>query len=586
MSGRGRTRRRKERRSTPAVKRIEIRPEEIKAIVERTKAGPLSVEDHATLSTAVDTLVFLTQELEAKGTTIDRLRRMLFGASTEKTRNVVGGAKGTGDAAAGGPDGAASGAGAPAGEPKHHGDGKATQKAPGHGRNGAAAYIGAEVIKVSHSTLKVGDRCPACEKGKVYPMAEPAMLLRVRAMAPLQAFRYDLDRLRCNGCQEVFTAETPEGVGPDKYDETAAGMIGLLRYGTGVPFTRIERLEKGFGIPLPPPTQWEVVKKAAALMAPAHEELIRHAAQGELLHNDDTKMKVLELMAKSRHEADEADDKDDKPPGERTGIFTSGIVSMTAGRPISLFFTGRQHAGENLRDVLLKRAAELPPPIQMCDALAANTAGEFTTIVANCIAHGRRQFVDVADNFPDECRHVLEELGKVYKNDAIAREQKMTDDERLRFHQAESKQVMDDLKEWMKAQFAGHRVEPNSGLGDAIEYMLKHWPKLTLFLEKPGAPLDNSICERALKKAICHRKNSLFYKTQNGARVGDMFMSFIHTAELNGVNPFDYLVALQRHHEEVRAKPGDWMPWNYPTGAAVDRKETLARHCPAPGPPS
>ena len=542
------------KRKGPEPKRRELKLVDLKAIVERAKPA-LSPEDHATLSAAVDTLAFLTQELEAKGTTIDRLRRMLFGAKTEKTSHVVGGAGGTGGEATGGPEGAGSGAGAPAGEAK------AKPKAPGHGRNGAAAYVGAEQVKVAHTSLKSGDPCPECKQGKVYPLAEPALLLRVRAMAPLRAFRYELDRLRCNACLEVFTAEAPEGVGPDKYDETATSMIGLLRYGTGLPFNRIARLEKGFGIPLPPPTQWEVVARAAGLMAPAHEELCRQAAQGKLLHNDDTGMKVLELMAESRHEAD--GDDDERPSGERTGVYTSGIVAVAGGHRIALFLTGRRHAGENQRDVLARRAAELPPPIQMCDALAANTAGQLKTIVAGCNAHGRRQFVEVINNFPDECQHVLEELGKVYKNDACAREQKMSDDERLRFHQAESKQVMDDLNTWMEAQFAEHKVEPHSGLGKAIKYMLTHWPKLTLFLEKPGAPLDNSICERALKMAICHRKNSLFYKTLNGAHVGDVHMSMIHTSELNGVNPFDYLVALQRHHDKVAEYPSDWMPWNY-----------------------
>ena len=100
--------------------------------------------------------------------------------------------------------------------------------------------------------------------------------------------------------------------------------------------------------------------------------------------------------------------------------------------------------------------------------------------------------------------------------------------------------------------------------------MQKRWEALTLFLRVPGAPLDNNICERALKKAILHRKNALFYKTLNGARVGDIFMSLIHTAELNGANVFDYLVALQRHAEGRSAeRPEQWMPWNYqatPTG--------------------
>jgi hypothetical protein len=133
---------------------------------------------------------------------------------------------------------------------------------------------------------------------------------------------------------------------------------------------------------------------------------------------------------------------------------------------------------------------------------------------------------------------------------------------------------MTGLETWLRTQIEERKVEPNSGLGKAITYMRKHWQKLTLFLRVAGAPLDNNICERALKKAILHRKNALFYKTLNGARVGDIFMSLIHTSELNGVDPFAYLVALQRHHEVVAESPADWLPWNY--------QATLA-HGPAPG---
>jgi hypothetical protein len=139
----------------------------------------------------------------------------------------------------------------------------------------------------------------------------------------------------------------------------------------------------------------------------------------------------------------------------------------------------------------------------------------------------------------------------------------MSATERLHFHQTESGPLMTDLETWMKSQLAEHKVEPNSGLGEAIGYMLKHWSELTLFLREADAPLDNNVCERALKKAILHRKNALFYKTLNGAHVGDVFMSLIHSAELNGARPFDYLVALLRHHEQVEEVPADWMPWNY-----------------------
>ena len=176
--------------------------------------------------------------------------------------------------------------------------------------------------------------------------------------------------------------------------------------------------------------------------------------------------------------------------------------------------------------------------------------GELKTILANCLAHGRRQFVDEADRFPEECRHVLEVLAVVYHNDAIAREQNLSPDQRLLFHQTESGPTMEELHVWLVRQFDERRVEPNSGLGKAISYLLRHWEKLTLFLRVAGAPLDNNVCERALKKAIRHRRNSLFYKTLHGAHVGDMFMSLIATCELCGANPFDYLTELDRHADE------------------------------------
>jgi transposase len=169
----------------------------------------------------------------------------------------------------------------------------------------------------------------------------------------------------------------------------------------------------------------------------------------------------------------------------------------------------------------------------------------------------------VAENFPEECRYVLETLGGVYHNDGLAREQELSPQDRLRFHQEHSGPLMKELHEWMEMQFAEHRTEPNSGLGKAISYLLNHWPKLTLFLSQPGSPIDNNIVERALKKAILNRKNALFYKTLNGAGVGDLFMSLIHTCELNGANPFDYLTELQRHAADLKQKPAEWMPWNY-----------------------
>ena len=539
----------------PVTPPLDVSAEELEALLESVREA-LGERGYQKLKAAIRTLSYVTELLENREATLASLRRLLCRARSEKTEAVL-------EQASIAPSLTSRTPPADAGSKK---------PAAGHGRNGATAYAGAQRIEVPHATLHRGDRCPECQRGKVYPLYEPGLLVRLRGQAPIAATVYELEKLRCNLCGEVFTAEAPAGVGEEKYDATTASMIALLRYGSGFPWNRLADLQESMGIPLPVATQCEIVTEAAASLQPAMEELICQAAQGEVLHNDDTSMLVLAL----RRSLGRGTDEDDAP--ERTGVFTSGIISTAQKQTIALFFTGRQHAGENLADVLQRRVAELAPPLQMCDALSRNLPKlpeKLEVIVGHCLAHARRRFVEVTPNFPEPCRHVLEQLGTIYGHDAAARQQAMTPDERLRFHQQHSAPVMAELRAWLTAQFAEKKVEPNSGLGMAMRYLLKHWERLTLFLRQSGAPLDNNICERALKKAILHRKNSLFYKTENGAHVGDLFMSLIHTCELSGSNPFDYLTQLQLHAGELARNPWQWMPWNYPAtlespGARLD----------------
>ena len=263
---------------------------------------------------------------------------------------------------------------------------------------------------------------------------------------------------------------------------------------------------------------------------------------------------------------------------ERTGLFTTGVVALAGqGQRIALFFTGRKHAGENLAELLVARAEGLEPPIQMSDALPANKPAGVTVVSSHCLAHARRNFVDEMENFPEECRYLLERIGEVFAVDKECRQQGLSDEPRLQEHQLRSGPVMDQLRKWMNAQFDEKRVEPNSGLGKAFQYMLKRWDSFTLFLRLPGVPLDNNICERALKMAIRHRKNSLFYRTEHGAEVGDLYMSLIHTAQLCGENAFEYLTALLTHARELAQAPQNWMPWNWREAAGRLDKNALDR---------
>jgi transposase len=540
---------------------IEVDSPRLEEVLGRAEQA-LTQEDAELIRAVVEAYRYLVDLVDDKNTSIGRLRQLLFGPRTEKTNAVLGRKTDQRDAPPA--NGAAADTGPASGEKDSDGSNE-TDRAParkGHGRNGADAYCGAERIDVPHASLKAGDPCPACDKGTVYDKA-PGVLVRVTGQPPLAARIYHLQKLRCHLCGQVFTAPAPAGAGDGKYDATAGSMIGLLKYGSGLPFNRLEGLQGYLEIPLPASTQWDIVQAVATNLAPAFEELIRQAAQGEVLHNDDTAVKILELMGRSRPEALAGAEGEGSDAGERSGLFTSGVVALRDGRRVALFFSGRRHAGENLAEVLKRRAAELPPPIQMCDALSRNLPGELQTIVAHCLAHARRQFVDIYDRFPEPCRYLLEALAVVYRNDAIARERQLSQEARLQWHQEASGPTMRQLHDWLTRQLDERLAEPNSALGGAIRYMLRHWEKLTLFLRQAGAPLDNNLCERALKKAILHRKNALFYRTENGARVGDLFMSLIYTCQLNEANPFDYLTQLQRHADQVGASPEVWMPWNY-----------------------
>jgi hypothetical protein len=496
--------------------------------------------------------------LRDKSISIQRLKKMLFGTSTERRSRVLPKSQDSqpDDSAAGELSNSQS-------NPPQHSPGDSTPappRRPGHGRRPAESYTGCLKVIVTHQSLRPGDQCPQCAEGTLYRQRDWSPVVRLTGQPPVGGTVYQLERLRCHLCGEIHTAQLPEEAGESKYDPTVASIVATLRYGEGLPWNRIQRIQKSGGVPLPASTQWEVVRDAVERgLRSAYDHLLWLAAQGNLIHNDDTSMRVLALMNLIKNQQPLLENDPD-----RRGIYTTGILSLADGRPtIALFFTGPYHSGENLQSLLAHRQQELPPPIQMCDALSRNMPEDLRVIVANCLVHGRRNFADLATVFSSEVEYVLDCLEKVYTIESDIRQQELTPAQRLRVHQQRSGPVMQELHLWLQLQFDEKRVEPNSSLGQAITYMLRHWEKLTLFLRVEGAPLDNNICERALKMAIRHRRNSLFYKTMRGAAVGDLYMSLIHTCYFSAADPFDYLTQLQRNADRVRAAPADWMPWNY-----------------------
>ena len=515
---------RRERRQRLAQERADLDYGKVKSVVAATEFGPLPADQREILGNVVETLAHLQLEM-ARGAGIRDVRRIL-GWTSEKTRDVLGSSASSAEEEEEDDDDDDDDDDNESDDDDDGGESKRKRKKKRRkkrttGRRPASDYTGATVIEVQHESLTAGDDCPDphCD-GRVYLLPDPATIIRITGVAPLGATRYELERLRCNLCGTVYTAQGPDDCRCAKYDETVPAMVGLFRYAYGLPHYRVEKLGENLGVPFPSSTQWDVVNSAADDLLPAFDELVLQAAQGRVIVIDDTYMKVLELNASldEAYKAVEASVEAGELPKsalkkQRTGVFTTGLVSSAPNGEIVLFLTGEKHAGENFEHVLARRAAELELPIRMADALSRNRVGDTDVLDACCLVHGRRQFVDVASSFPDEVKYVLEKLRLVFRNDGRTKRAGMTDDERLAYHQKHSKPVMDELRAWMKKQIDQRLVEPNSGLGAAIAYLDDHWDRLTLFLRVAGAPIDSNLVERALKLAIRHRKNSLFYRS-------------------------------------------------------------------------
>ena len=405
-------------------KRIDVKPEELEAFLKRVETRQLRDEDYALIRVLVDTFNSLQRAVQEKGASVKRLLRWIFGSSTESSKNIL--KKSDDDDDDEKPDTNSAG-----GNLKS----SSTKPAGGHGRHSSAAYTGANRHPVSHQQLVIGSHCPRCPKGKLYHRSQPVTIIHFTAQPPIQADIYELEQLRCSSCGAVFTATPPPEAGTEKYDVSVGSMIAILKYGSGMPFYRIAKLQWSLGVPLPASTQWDVVEMMANACDPVYRELIRQAAQGAVIHLDDTTMKILALM-KERRDAARAGNVG------RTGMFTTGMLSFGSGHQIALFFTGANHAGENMHELLAARVKALGPPIQMCDALSRNLAREFEVILANCLSHARRNFVEIIADFPEACRHVIETLAEVYKHDETAKQRRLSAAERLQFHQQQSAPLM------------------------------------------------------------------------------------------------------------------------------------------------
>jgi transposase len=511
----------KEEPETGPIQEMTI--EQIESLLDRLEKRCLIDTDYPLIIELIKNFTWVQETLAQKEGTLERLKKLLF--DPNKTEKI---------------------------ERSQLAEGEQKKRKGGGGRRKSTEWASQFILcSHSHESLKAGDLCPKCGHGRLYAF-KPTVHIRVKANPLFEVERHEFEKLRCGGCGWIFSAKWSDDLRAEpEATAEAVAMTAILRYRSGLPNQRILGFLNIQGVYLTWTKLWGWVVGLFEILVVVYEALKRMAANARLAQNDDTKMKVQALIKENKL----------SPDLVRVGMQTSAIVAYTLNdNKINLFMTGRKHCGENLRDLLDQRTIE-DPILWMSDASSQTTPGSHETKSGSCNDHFRRRFYKKGMTEKDYGWYVIERLAQAYETDALAKRLKLDDNQRLILHQTRSKKPMDEIFRWLKAEST--MTEPNSGEGEDVAYGIKYWPELTAFLTVPGMPISNAATERLIKTAVLHRKNSYFYKTLFGAKVGDVMMSIIQTAADAGQNVLHYLVSLQRNSKDVKEHPEQWVPWAY-----------------------
>ncbi len=527
--------------------------EEIKDILQAIQTSNLPENIKPFVTGCVRLACWIPEKLKENKITIANLKRLVFSQGDKKTRK---------------PKEPSEIKSPPEALPKYcletNDSPEAPQKPKGHGRLPHTVYTDANEYQVQHH-LKPGEPCPLACGGKLYRL-EPGILVNIKGQSLASVDKYWLEKLRCTLCNEVFKANIPKEACHEKYHPSFKSMLALQKCHMAMPFHRQEHFQSPLGFPLPASTQWQLMEELASSALLVFPILEQMAADAEVIQNDDTVLRIVGLIFGNRQNSNQ----------KRTGMFTTGILAQNGDYQIALFYNSQRHSGENMEQLLKKRDKNKGKVIQMCDALNLNIPKNHETIVCHCLSHAFRKFEELEPFYPEQCQRLMKWLSVPFKNDEFSKAAGHDEKKRLLYHQSHSEPAMLKAKAYMEELLSSKQIEPNEALGKAIHYMLKRWESFTRFLHIPGAPIHNNDMERGLKIPIRGRNSWLFYKTEYGAMVGGVLTSIIYTSELAGINPFEYLTALQVYKEQIVKEPHAWLPWNYEEAKACIESKKAA----------
>lgn len=441
-------------------------------------------------------------------------------------------------------------------------------KPKGHGRNGASAYTNAKHIFHRLALAIIGSLC-ICGDGRMRRYREK-ITIRIVGQPLFGVEVHHFEQATCKMCGRIVRAVAPNnilegGVGSNYivYDYSACAMLIVMHYFGGIPFKRLESLHAGWEIPLPDSNQWQIVNKTDDDLRPLYNALESFGMRMAVsLRIDDTGSMVISIMRQINAEIEEARKLGNSVKDIRTGINATAAYLETPEGTIILFYTGLHHAGEIL-DQLMKHRKNCPKLVKVTDGASKNfDEGQRDLFIEGvCNSHAFLKFRAVKDHHPAEYAIAGEVYKQVFDNDDIAKSQGMTPDERMLYHEKNSKPLMEKLKAMCAGLVENRLVEPNSKLWEPVTFIINQWPRLTKFYEAPGVPLDTNLVEQCLIMPVRYLAASFNYQTGNGAEVGDHHMSLIATAQANDVEPAAYLEYCLKNHADLKKHPEKYFPW-------------------------